>query len=269
MRQHLGVLGAWAQCHLPGLFDSGEQGHQFKQQSRASGAIPPPPPSCPSGCSERLSKHRGERDTPFEGEVCKRTVCVGIHDASLWKRGCQRNWGKTENKARSSLHLVVVAMERHGFGVKRMFAEHASALFWSGKILMWTVNGKENVQACLTLRVQIQKHTSPLLSGRWSGFFFFILQMSRICEMSKNKCLVSQWLNFRSLKWEWHFGTFISIATTTFNVTALQTIKIKAVMFNFLSVIYGRCDKSMLHFVFSNKSQISLTVLVDIVNISL
>lgn len=63
-----------------------------------------------------------------------------------------------------------------------MFAELASALFWSDKIPMWTPSGRENAQVCLTFQAQIHKHTSPVLRGRLPGF---LLQMSRICEMSK------------------------------------------------------------------------------------
>lgn len=78
----LGVLGAQAQFHLPSLFDSREQGHRLKSRAEPSEQFPQTP-HCASRVALGDSVSSRERDTSFEGDGAQRTVCVGIHDASL------------------------------------------------------------------------------------------------------------------------------------------------------------------------------------------
>lgn len=145
-------------------------GPSFKKKSRASGAIPPNPPLCPSSCSERLCEHRGERDTSLEGEVCE-----GLRAWAFMMQACESVAAKRIERKQKTGALFPAPCcggnRTARCGVKRMFAELASALFWSDKIPTWTPSGRENGQVCLTFRVLIHKHTSPLPQGRWSGFY--------------------------------------------------------------------------------------------------
>lgn len=111
----LGVLGAQAQFHLPGLFDYGEQGHRLKSRAEPSEQFPQTP-HCASRVALRDSVSSREKDTSFEGEVRK-----GLCAWALMMQGCESIWLPNElrenrKQARSSPHLVVVAVKPRGAG---------------------------------------------------------------------------------------------------------------------------------------------------------
>lgn len=82
MRQHLGCRGPKRSFIYQACLTPRERGHRLKSRAEPSEQFPQTP-HCASRVARGDSVSSRERDTSFEGDGAQRTVCVGIHDASL------------------------------------------------------------------------------------------------------------------------------------------------------------------------------------------